>query len=397
MVKSFVKCMLFVLSVAAIPHVSQGQSSEPTPRATAHDQRLRDAQTAKEEAEAAYYREQIARLRELPKPKTLWQSIEDNPASALGVLGVIVTALVGLFTLYKNQRLTIETQYDTQFYEALKRFGDKDSARLRSSAVGLLTDMASRGFHKNRLRPFSPDNNATSKYFTVLGQLVAGSRLEEHRVVLNSIKAAMELLAKHEPISVMEALYRANLNLQRDLKDAMQTFSFHFRELNVPQMNEVDQDIRPRISPEIWRPSEQVTGFSSYSLYDWFACVTNNFRDYDQSALAEVETMTTEEKARHKQDAIARLKTVSNQLKQNVEVCCSTLLRLATVLSKAEPKASGTTISNDAGDDTSDYSKDKGDVRVGTRWHILDTWSIAGPGGFSILWQRAQVTRCLLA
>jgi hypothetical protein len=120
-----------------------------------------------------------------------------------------------LHALYKNQRLTIETQNDAQFYEALKRFGDKDSAGLRSSAVGLLTDMTSRNIINRPVRPFGRADKVASKYFTVLNQLVAASRLEEHRVVLNSIKDAIEVLATSDPVSVMKVLYRATLTCKK--------------------------------------------------------------------------------------------------------------------------------------------------------------------------------------
>jgi len=312
--------------LTAIPRASVAQASpESTPNKTAGDQLIR-AQTAKEEAEAAYYREQIAKLHEPSKPKTFWQNVEDNPASVLGVLGAIIAALAGLFSLYKSQRLTIETQYDAQFYEALKRFGDKDSARLRSSAVGLLIAMASHNISKDHVRR---DNKAASKYFTVLNQLVAGSRLEEHRVVLNAIKNALEVLGKIEPASVMEALYKANINLQADLKTAMQALSFHFRETDDGTTGDTKVDARLKLSPAMWRPLEQVTGFDSHLLYKWFASITNNFLEYDESAAAEVDSMTLDEKTKHKQRALEQVRITAHQLKQNVEACCSTLLQLA--------------------------------------------------------------------
>ena len=313
-------CLLLLLSLL---FGIQGQTQSRAADSVQDDQRLNEAKRANDEAQAAYYRAQTAKLAEPYKPKTFWQSVAENPASVLGVLGALVAAFVGLFSLYKNQRLAIASQYDTQFYEALKRFGERDSARLRSSAVGLLTEMANRNVSKGW---FQQNNNSGSKFSTVLNQLAAGSRLEENRVVLNTIKDALMDLGSIEPLKAMEVLYKANRDLQNDLKAAIQNYSFHFMEKDADGTDTHEDEAPLKISPNVWPTLEWVTGFNSYLLYDWFSSVTKN--DHDQSARAEVESMTAEKKSEHRRSTLEQAKITANQLHHNVEVCCSTLIHL---------------------------------------------------------------------
>ena len=58
--------------------------------------------------------------------------------------GAISAAIVALMSLAFNYRSTLQSQRDTQFYEALKRFGDEDSHILRSTAAGLLAQMGTK-------------------------------------------------------------------------------------------------------------------------------------------------------------------------------------------------------------------------------------------------------------
>src|SRR5687767_4254225 len=116
---------------------------------SAEEQELIKARRANEEAQAEYYREQTNKLREPVKTspgKTFSQSVAENPASVVGVIGTIlgalIVAIVGLTTLYFNNRNAIKAQRDTQFYEAMKRLGDKDNPTIRASAAGLLALMA---------------------------------------------------------------------------------------------------------------------------------------------------------------------------------------------------------------------------------------------------------------
>lgn len=145
----------------------------------------------------------IAEVAPLP---SFWRSVAANPAAALGVLGALIAALVTLVTFVFNFRSTLRSQRDTQFFEALKRFGDQTSPMLRTSAVGLLTQMASRRILFRR------------PYFdTTLDQLLVGFLVERDPTVFTSINKAIQRLILVHPRFLLEALYESHLNLQADV------------------------------------------------------------------------------------------------------------------------------------------------------------------------------------
>src|SRR5687768_787210 len=74
------------------------------------EQQLIEKQILNEEAQAEYYREQTAKLREPIKVKTFWQNIADNPASTLGVVGALIVAFVTLISFFFNYRATLKNQ-----------------------------------------------------------------------------------------------------------------------------------------------------------------------------------------------------------------------------------------------------------------------------------------------
>jgi uncharacterized protein YjbI with pentapeptide repeats len=159
-------------------------------------------------AQIEYYKEQTGKLRQ----KSLMDSIVENPASVMTVLGAVIAALVAVAALVVNSRVTIRTQRDTQFYEALKRFGDKDSAVLRSSAAGLLAQMA--GGKKIQVKK--------RRYFeTAIDQLVMGLLLEEDSVALISITNGITYLTPFNRMRIAEKLLVANRKLNADLGDKL--------------------------------------------------------------------------------------------------------------------------------------------------------------------------------
>jgi hypothetical protein len=66
------------------------------------------------------------------------KNIKDNATTIAAIVAAIITIVSFVF----NYRATIRNQQDTQFYEALKRFGDNDSPSVRFSAAGFLSVMA---------------------------------------------------------------------------------------------------------------------------------------------------------------------------------------------------------------------------------------------------------------
>lgn len=179
---------------------------------------LNRAQKQNQEAQTEYYLEQTKKLRAGEPNKTFWQNVSDNPASALGVLGAVIVALVTLISFILNYRVSLNNQMDTQFYEALKRLGDKDSPAVRSSAAALIAQMSGHGRRNFRLRhPIASLKNGERAYFTTSrNQLVTGLLLEENSVALLSIRDALHTIVKTDPRQAAEMIFRANQWLMRE-------------------------------------------------------------------------------------------------------------------------------------------------------------------------------------
>ena len=145
---------------------------------------------------------------------SFWRKIADNPSAAVGILAAFIAAMVGLFTLFINHQDNLHNQRDTQFYEALKRFGDPTSAAVRCSAAGLLAHLGKTTTWPNK-RPY---------FETTLDQLVHGLELEENPVVLNAVSDALEELIVFDPLMALHILCGNNLRLQEEVVVAIADF-----------------------------------------------------------------------------------------------------------------------------------------------------------------------------
>lgn len=220
-----ISAMLLVFAVIQCSAQDGEPSAKITPppssQITELQKQLIEAQKANEEAQAEYYQTQTDKLKQTPTPtpepttKTIRQNIAENPASVLGALVALIAAVITGITFIVNYRFNTETQKNTQFYEALKRFGDKDSPVIRSSAAALLGQigLTETGFFK-RKKPY---------LVTATDQLLSGISLEDDGVVLNSIENALQLLlsAAQNPYEYYEKLIRLNRGLQVELLNAL--------------------------------------------------------------------------------------------------------------------------------------------------------------------------------
>lgn len=238
---------------------------------TSEEQELMKARRANEEAQAEYYREQTTRLRQQPATtnppanKSFSQSVAENPASVVGVIGTILAALivaiVGLTTFYFNNRNAIKVQRDTEFYEAMRRLGDQDSPTIRASAAGLLAQMAQDGWPKLSLRKSWPRIKLirSKPYFvTALDQLLTGLLLENNVIAINSIRDALQQLVPHAQRSITLRLYEANVRIQDELHSLIAEFF-------------VIQKFQPKPDDEyheIWSQLQDLTGYYTWILRD---------------------------------------------------------------------------------------------------------------------------------
>lgn len=132
------------------------------------------------------------------------------------VIAALIAAIVAIINSGLNYRATLRSQRtserfqrDSQFYESLKRFGDKDSPTVRASAAALMAEMAER----SGTWP-APDHTYSE---TVFSQLLVGLRLEENPAVIDSICSALETLHRISPGRCEGALCIENRRLQREL------------------------------------------------------------------------------------------------------------------------------------------------------------------------------------
>lgn len=202
--------ILLAMLIVALPSHAQGKVSVPAKPPTATLQQLSPEQRDYYREQARYYKSQV--------DKPWWRYVLES--------GAFIAAVGALVTFYLNYRATLRAQKETQslalqtqadaerrerdsqFYEALKRFGDESPA-IRSSAAGLLAQMA------KAHRPYME---------TTVDQLAAGTQLEDNEVVLASIGDAITEVTLFEPRRVLPVLYGANLKLQEALVYAIADF-----------------------------------------------------------------------------------------------------------------------------------------------------------------------------
>jgi len=226
----------------------QKQTAQPETR-TAPDADLRKAQQAEAEAETKYYQAQTEKLKAKPQ---WWEAV----APSLAPLGAILAVLVAFLSFGFNYVSTIWNQQDTQFYEALKRFGDKDSPVLRASAAVLLAELGARTRLTLKKKIKSDPWLRTRPFLeTALDQLTVGLLLEESPVVLGAINtAALELMALN-PWPWLRKLISQNLDLQKAMGVTLADF---FAEETKEQQGE--------IQPANWQSAAAVCGYRSLIL-----------------------------------------------------------------------------------------------------------------------------------
>lgn len=307
---------LIILSQAS-PRPTPGEQASASPTPPAYGEKeLKDAQIEREKAQAEYYRAEATRLQAPAREKTLWQSISENPASALGVIGAFLTALfaaaVGLLNLFVNNRTALRAQRDTQFYEALKRFGDKDSAAVRSSAAAILAQMA---IHEttefNYRHPSASTRKKVFPYFaTAWNQLITGMLLDEEIVVLIRISEAVEEVIEAHPNVPIDLIRNANVKLQEDIRISLINL---FITLGATDLENVKDESWAKVSPLV---SYWERDLLRYMIENRMARSKSLFRSHllDYMALPEAD------KPSHMRTVSRRLQLSGYRLYQNINV-----------------------------------------------------------------------------
>lgn len=178
----------------------------------------------KDIAETNFYRAQTAKLQ---SEDAGWHAVLTIVTPGVALLAVVVSFISFYFNLRaiaKTQLKTMELardvqndarqqQRDTQFFEALKRFGDVTSPSTRASAAGLIAQLA-----------ISEQGRAHYYFQASLDQLSSGLLIESNEIVLRAMVDAMGTLSRLDAQAVLSRHYEANLKLQVDLAHAINWF-----------------------------------------------------------------------------------------------------------------------------------------------------------------------------
>jgi uncharacterized protein YjbI with pentapeptide repeats len=266
------------------------------------DEKLTEAQIKNQDAQTAYYRKQL-------EEHSFWQTIGDNPAA----MGAVIAAFVALISFIFNYRATLRNQIDTQFYEAMKRFGDKDSPMLRSSAAGILAQMGrSRTF---TLRWQSPFFWRFPYFRTAFDQLITGHLVEQDHVALDSIKKALfELISVNRKLA-RERLSSANYSLENDLVRALTAF-FVSRSAQTQIKTANPWEIED-IQDDLWHQAAFITTYKKKLLRDLAVINKDKFSDFINALLLAKELMTEIQKDENSMAALRTLQNVANRLEEN--------------------------------------------------------------------------------
>jgi len=224
-----------VLAIACIVFFAYTTESNPAATSPANsqlsdEQRLINARRENEEAQAKYYNALTAKLSSptpTPAPPSLGRTVAENPASVVGVIGAIIAAsfaaAVGLLTLYVNHRAGLRFHYDTQFFETLKLFGDKNKG-IRSSAAGNLGLLANRQVPKIGTNPLSILKTERPYFGLAHNQLLIGLSAEQDKFTLLQIRRGIYQIVESNPKGLGLALINANGRLQTGLRHALAHF-----------------------------------------------------------------------------------------------------------------------------------------------------------------------------
>lgn len=268
----------------------QGVSPQGTPPLAATDttpspteQRIDELMKRNEKAQGEFYEKLAAKLGQPPEGKSSLTGIVGVLAALLTLSGALIAARVAYLSFSYNYQNQLRTNSDTRFFEAMQRFGDKDSAAVRSSAAGLLAVMGKLELRKVEEKGASffgrfgsrRTGGATERPYTAiaLSQLLAGHSLEENPVVLDSINTAITELCPLARSATLAGLEAARLKAEEELVIKLAAF---FALLGAAKVDTIGNDN--------WAKAAAVTGLAVAALKN----LVTGFNQRPATALAGV-------------------------------------------------------------------------------------------------------------
>jgi len=259
-------------------------SAQPPPI----DERLAQAQLENQKAQAEYYKKQSSR-------KSFWKKFKEDIPAVSATLGAVIAAAIAIISLGVNSATGFRLQEDAQFYEALKRFGDKDSEMIRSSAAGLLAQMAKRN---------------KGYYDTAFNQLFLGVISEKNRLAHQAISVALEQLLFRYPSYMLSQLRWMNEFLLEELKRSLAPL---FAAQGASNLTTVSEDA--------WKEAEALTGYMPETLRAGFEVRFSEpyFNAALLSAQRLLNSLTDHERGERLRKAREEVYTIAEQLRDNIE------------------------------------------------------------------------------
>jgi uncharacterized protein YjbI with pentapeptide repeats len=190
---------------------------------------LAQAQIENQKAQARYYSRQSDK-------RGFWRSLREFgwPAGAIAA-GVAAIVAVGL-----NQRANLRFRSDTEFYETIKLFSQKENPTSRLMAAGLLAQMAAR---RNRF------------YECAFDQLAVAILTEPESQVQDAIRLALGRLVKENPGKSLQKLEAMNRGLRTAVSELLYRFFLAGGE-----------DLLTEIPENDWIQAEKITEFDRQTL-----------------------------------------------------------------------------------------------------------------------------------
>jgi uncharacterized protein YjbI with pentapeptide repeats len=190
---------------------------------------LTQAQIDNQRAQATYYQRQADK-------RGFWRNLREYG----GPIGAAVAAIVAIISFGLNYRATLRSREDAKFYEALNLFAEKTNPSVRSSAAGLLEQMAST---KKRY------------YQTAFDQLAVGLLGERDDEARNAVRTAFGRLVEMDPATALTKLEAINRTLRDALAESFCRFCVARGSKGVEQMPD-----------EAWEEAEEVTSYDRKAL-----------------------------------------------------------------------------------------------------------------------------------
>jgi uncharacterized protein YjbI with pentapeptide repeats len=190
---------------------------------------LTQAQIDNQRAQATYYQRQSDK-------RGFWRNLREYGAP----IGATIAAVVAIISLSLNYRATLRSRADARFSEALNLLGDRDNPTVRSTAAGLLEQMAS----------------TRKRYFeTAFDHLCVGLFAEKQDLARNSFQAALGRLIGEDPATALAKLEAFNRTLRDSLAESLCRFCAVRGMKSIEQMPDV-----------IWEEIEEVTAYDRQAL-----------------------------------------------------------------------------------------------------------------------------------